>query len=148
VDSRRTGARRTRLVLTRRRWANGRRSGVDSRRTRARRTRLVPSRRWAGWTDRWRSGANRRQALAGKTKRLLLEQLPGHTFPQNSEGSFGDDFSNGASDCLGHSTFRSTHVNFCTLQQTGKQLSLGHAENAFIAQQGARETIDHLSCGH
>ncbi len=77
-----------------------------------------------------------------------MEQLLGHALPQDSEGSFGDDFSNGASDCLGYVISRGAGLGLCALQQVGKQVSLGHAENALIAQQGTGETVDHLSCCH
>jgi hypothetical protein len=94
---------------------------------------------------------DRRQISVGKTqarRQLLLEQLLGHAFPQYSEGSFGNDFSNGSGDCFGYRVFRSTRLSSGTLQQIGKQFSLGHAEDALVAQQGAGETIDHLSCCH
>jgi hypothetical protein len=79
---------------------------------------------------------------------MPLEKLLGKAFPQDSERSFGDDFSNGASDRLGDGIIRGAPLGSCALQQIGKQISLRHAENALIAQQGARETVDHLSCGH
>src|SRR5208283_3714272 len=78
----------------------------------------------------------------------LLEQLLGHAFPQDSEGSFGNNFSNGSGDGFGYRVFRSTRLGSGTLQQIGKKFSLWHAEDALVAQQGAGETIDHLSCCH
>jgi hypothetical protein len=47
---------------------------------------------------------------------LLLEQLFGNAFAQNSEGSFGDDFSHGASDRLGYGIFGCAAMGSCTLQ--------------------------------
>ena len=77
-----------------------------------------------------------------------MEQLPGNAFPQNPEGSFCDDFSNCTSDYVSYRIFRGAHLGACTLQQIGEQFSLGHADDAFVAQQGAGEIVDQLSCCH
>jgi hypothetical protein len=79
---------------------------------------------------------------------LLLEQLLGNAFAQDSQGSFSDDFSNRTSDCFGDRVVGCARLGSGALQQAGEQFSLRHTENTFIGQQSAGETIDHLSCCH
>jgi hypothetical protein len=89
--------------------------------------------------------------LSGQTggpRQLLLKQLLGNAFPQDSKGSFRDNLSHRTSNRFRYRLIGGARLDACTLQQIGEQFSLWHTQNAFIGQQSAGETIDHLSCCH
>jgi hypothetical protein len=78
----------------------------------------------------------------------MLEQLLSNAFPKNSKGSFRDDLADRAGNRLSNCICGRARLGSGTLQQIGEQFSLGPAEDAFVAQQGAGKTIDYFSCCH